>query len=112
MKTDDDTPLIDEDDEMLLEELYTQFRINQKNEVQKLNKKKQKNLTTKLTKRGRNTQETNELFWLNKNELEIVREYSKLKPIKITPRACLKCFQIFESEGSHNRLCDSCRKGI
>jgi len=110
MKTDNNIPLIDNEDELLLEELHTQCRINQKNEIQKLNKKKQKNLTIKLTKKGRNPRETSELFWLNKNELEIVREYVKLKPIKITLKSCLKCFQIFESEGNHNRLCDNCCK--
>ena len=110
MKIDDEIPLLDNEDELMLEELFTKFRITQKNEMQKLNKKKQKNLTAKLTKRGRNTRETNELFWLNKNELEIVRNYINLKPVKIAPRTCLKCFQLFESEGGHNRLCNSCRK--
>jgi uncharacterized paraquat-inducible protein A len=25
-------------------------------------------------------------------------------------RACLKCLELFESEGPHNRKCDKCRK--
>lgn len=39
------------------------------------------------------------------------RRLSGLKEIKTKHRVCLGCERKFASEGDHNRLCDSCRKG-
>jgi len=94
----------------MLEELNTKFNINQKNTIKKLNSKLFKNLNNKLIKQGRNTKETNEVFWLNKNEIEVARNKIDLNPIKIAIKSCLNCYTPFESVGIHNRLCDKCRK--
>lgn len=34
-----------------------------------------------------------------------------LRRQRLTPRACLTCGTAFASEGRHNRLCSTCRKG-
>ena len=50
----------------------------------------------------------------NKNydpkELNDARRLSGLKEILLKQRVCLRCEEKFNSEGNHNRLCDSCRK--
>jgi hypothetical protein len=33
-------------------------------------------------------------------------------PPDTTPRNCLRCTKTFDSEGPHNRLCNSCRTAI
>ncbi len=43
-------------------------------------------------------------------ELNDARRLSGLKEIHSKQRICLSCEEKFNSEGSHNRLCDSCRK--
>jgi hypothetical protein len=40
------------------------------------------------------------------------RRLSDLKEINLKQRVCLSCEEKFNSEGSHNRLCDSCRRKI
>lgn len=35
---------------------------------------------------------------------------SGLAPDETTQRACLRCGEMFASEGAHNRLCDDCRE--
>ena len=44
------------------------------------------------------------------DEINELRELCKLPPIQPKVRKCLKCNMRFESQGNHNRLCDSCRK--
>lgn len=34
----------------------------------------------------------------------------KNKSSKINVRNCLRCFEQFQSQGKHNRLCEDCRK--
>ncbi len=43
-------------------------------------------------------------------ELNDARRLSGLKEILLKQRVCLRCEEKFNSEGNHNRLCDSCRK--
>jgi hypothetical protein len=43
-------------------------------------------------------------------ELKEARRLSGLKEIHSKQRICLSCEEKFNSEGSHNRLCDSCRR--
>jgi hypothetical protein len=43
-------------------------------------------------------------------ELNDARRLSGLKEILFKQRVCLRCEEKFNSEGNHNRLCDSCRK--
>jgi len=38
------------------------------------------------------------------------RRLSDLEKICVKKRLCLRCEKKFNSEGNHNRLCDSCRK--
>lgn len=49
-------------------------------------------------------------FWLGKNEINVAREEVGYKPIKIQIKKCLSCRGNFQSEGSHNRMCQICRK--
>lgn len=78
---------------------------NKSKVIKKLNTKKKKNITNKLSK---NT--TNEIFWQNKNEIKIARKVAGFNVINIRVKTCLSCYNNFESEGKHNRVCDDCRK--
>lgn len=49
-------------------------------------------------------------FWLGKNEIDVARAEVGYKPIKIQVKKCLSCRGSFQSEGSHNRMCQLCRK--
>ncbi len=44
------------------------------------------------------------------SEIKEARRLSGLKEICTKQRICLRCEENFNSEGSYNRLCDSCRK--
>lgn len=107
-----DRCFLNPEDELYLNELATRFNIQHKDTLKTLNSKKKKNLNAKLTKKGQNPRETNELFWLDKNEIQTAREELALDSIAIVTRNCLSCYESFESEGKHNRLCDDCRKGV
>ena len=58
----------------------------------------------------------NKIYNKNKSndpeELNEARRLSGLKEIHLKQRVCLRCEEKFNSEGSHNRLCDSCRRKI
>ncbi len=43
-------------------------------------------------------------------QINEVRHLSGLKEIHLKQRVCLRCEEKFNSEGNHNRMCDSCRK--
>ena len=74
-------------------------------EVKRLNYKKNKAITKIVEK-----VKPNENFWKNKNELEVARREIGFDSIELKVRNCLSCGTKFESEGTHNRVCDDCRK--
>ncbi len=43
-------------------------------------------------------------------ELKEARRLSGLKGLHLKQLICLRCGEKFNSEGSHNRLCDLCRR--
>lgn len=89
----------------VIQDLDLRIKLNANKEVKKINTKKSKKITNKISKDN-----TNEIFWENKNELEIARKEIGFDPIDIKIRNCLTCAIRFESEGKHNRVCDTCRK--
>ena len=100
-----DKCFIDEEGLRIAQDLDLRIRLNASKEVKRLNPKKNKKITAKISK---NT--TNEIFWENKNELAIARKEIGFDPIELKIRNCLTCAIRFESEGKHNRVCDDCRK--
>jgi len=82
-----DSYYLDKEDEDYLLELSIRFNIQQKNTINKLSKKK-------------------------KLKLNKIRKELKLNNVKMNIRNCLSCYQKFESQGLHNRLCDCCRQSI
>ncbi len=43
-------------------------------------------------------------------QINEARRLSDLEKICVKKRVCLRCEEKFNSEGNHNRLCDSCRR--
>jgi hypothetical protein len=39
-----------------------------------------------------------------------VRSRTSRQKMRLEPRVCLRCDQVFPSEGAYNRLCKSCRE--
>lgn len=48
--------------------------------------------------------------WWAKREPEHRRPRRDLT--RLTPRACLRCKLMFDSEGPHNRMCSRCRSAV
>ena len=42
-------------------------------------------------------------------EVQRLRKKFKLRPLEDVERKCLKCDEMFYSEGWHNRVCDECK---
>jgi len=103
-QSDIDKCFIDPDDIQVVQEWDTRLKVNSDIRIRKLNAKKKKSITKKLE-----NQNTNELFWVDKNELETARRIIGFTDIILTVRNCLSCCVKFESEGKHNRMCDGCR---
>lgn len=101
---------IDPDDISIAQQFYTTTKVLEQNKLKRLNSKKKKHLNTKLSKDKWCTKSTNEVFWENKNEIQTARKGVGFNQIKINVRNCLSCGIKFESEGTHNRVCDDCRK--
>lgn len=94
----------------LADDITMKIKINSNKEVIKIKNKKQKQLTKTISKDKWCTNSTNELFWENKNEIEIARKEVGLNSLVLKVKECLSCGNKFESEGSHNRRCDDCRE--
>lgn len=48
---------------------------------------------------------------VHKRVVAEMQRLSGMSPPPTTERACLKCRRMFKSAGSHNRMCDECRRG-
>lgn len=48
-------------------------------------------------------------WWAKRDPYGLAHRKPRRDTTRLTPRACLRCKLMFDSEGPHNRMCSRCR---